>query len=189
MLLTVLLRPMCVHPCCMQAVEARRSERLWRERMDAFNTALEGQRTDTVDITADMSRQYKAMQACECRCLCRAPCSPPITTSSSSSDSLSPIPGWACVIPSLHLLGPPRPPRGPLAQRSGYRPHPQLMMRGFFTQLMPLPARGPCSLAATGQHTHDTAVVDHILCSCGSHVLILFLRSAQQFPKGVSNMI
>lgn len=30
--------------------------------MDAFNTALEQQKEDTLDITADMMRQYKAMQ-------------------------------------------------------------------------------------------------------------------------------
>jgi hypothetical protein len=30
--------------------------------MDAFNTALETQKEDTLDITADMLRQYKAMQ-------------------------------------------------------------------------------------------------------------------------------
>ncbi len=48
--------------CCVQAVEARRSEKLWRERMDAFGQALEKQKEDTLDITADMVRQYKAMQ-------------------------------------------------------------------------------------------------------------------------------
>mmetsp|Transcript_4446 Transcript_4446/g.7394 ORF Transcript_4446/g.7394 Transcript_4446/m.7394 type:complete len:166 (+) Transcript_4446:66-563(+) len=46
----------------LEAVEARRSERLWRERMDAFGQALETQKEDTLDITADMLRQYKAMQ-------------------------------------------------------------------------------------------------------------------------------
>jgi dynactin complex subunit len=46
----------------MQAVEARRSERLWRERMDAFATSLAQQKEDTLDITSDMLRQYKAMQ-------------------------------------------------------------------------------------------------------------------------------
>lgn len=45
-----------------EALEARRSERLWRERVDAFSTALETQKEDTLDITADMLRQYKAMQ-------------------------------------------------------------------------------------------------------------------------------
>ncbi len=61
------MRTLIIHshgplPHALQAVEARRSERLWRERMDAFNTALETQKEDTLDITADMLRQYKAMQ-------------------------------------------------------------------------------------------------------------------------------
>ncbi len=41
----------------MQAVESRRSERLWRERVDAFTSALEQQKEDTLDITSDMLRQ------------------------------------------------------------------------------------------------------------------------------------
>ncbi|PNW84728.1 hypothetical protein CHLRE_03g156300v5 [Chlamydomonas reinhardtii] len=45
-----------------EALEARRSERMWRERMDAFQTAIEQQKEDTLDITADMMRQYKGMQ-------------------------------------------------------------------------------------------------------------------------------
>ncbi|GFH24099.1 uncharacterized protein HaLaN_21826 [Haematococcus lacustris] len=45
-----------------EAIEARRSERMWRKRMDAFTKALESQKEDTLDITADMLRQYKAMQ-------------------------------------------------------------------------------------------------------------------------------
>lgn len=45
-----------------ESVEARRSERLWRERVDAFASALEQQKEDTLDITSDMLRQYKAMQ-------------------------------------------------------------------------------------------------------------------------------
>lgn len=52
-------------PClCLprQALEARRSERLWREKTEAFTQALEQQKEDTLDITADMVRQYKAMQ-------------------------------------------------------------------------------------------------------------------------------
>ncbi len=56
---------LCLYcPCafCPQAVEARRSERLWRERVDAFSQALDKQKEDTLDITADMLRQYKAMQ-------------------------------------------------------------------------------------------------------------------------------
>lgn len=35
---------------------------MWRERMDAFQTAIEQQKEDTLDITADMMRQYKGMQ-------------------------------------------------------------------------------------------------------------------------------
>jgi hypothetical protein len=35
----------------MQALEARRSERMWRERMEAFNQAIEQQKEDTLDIT------------------------------------------------------------------------------------------------------------------------------------------
>mmetsp|Transcript_7485 Transcript_7485/g.16232 ORF Transcript_7485/g.16232 Transcript_7485/m.16232 type:complete len:167 (+) Transcript_7485:253-753(+) len=45
-----------------EALEARRSERLWRERVDAFTSALEQQKEDTLDITSDMLRQYKTMQ-------------------------------------------------------------------------------------------------------------------------------
>jgi hypothetical protein len=35
---------------------------LWRERNEAFSLSLEQQREDTLDITSDMVRQYKAMQ-------------------------------------------------------------------------------------------------------------------------------
>lgn len=35
---------------------------MWRERMEAFNQAIEQQKEDTLDITADMMRQYKGMQ-------------------------------------------------------------------------------------------------------------------------------
>ncbi|KXZ47670.1 hypothetical protein GPECTOR_33g552 [Gonium pectorale] len=45
-----------------EALEARRSERMWRERMEAFNQAIEQQKEDTLDITSDMMRQYKGMQ-------------------------------------------------------------------------------------------------------------------------------
>ncbi|KAG2489852.1 hypothetical protein HYH03_011655 [Edaphochlamys debaryana] len=45
-----------------EALEARRSERMWRERMEAFSHAIEQQKEDTLDITADMMRQYKGMQ-------------------------------------------------------------------------------------------------------------------------------
>mmetsp|Transcript_15794 Transcript_15794/g.44194 ORF Transcript_15794/g.44194 Transcript_15794/m.44194 type:complete len:174 (+) Transcript_15794:286-807(+) len=45
-----------------EALDARRRERTWRERMDAYGVAIEQQREDTLDITSDMLRQYKAMQ-------------------------------------------------------------------------------------------------------------------------------
>ncbi|GFR42177.1 hypothetical protein Agub_g2917 [Astrephomene gubernaculifera] len=45
-----------------EALEARRSERMWRERMEAFSQAIEQQKEDTLDITSDMMRQYKGMQ-------------------------------------------------------------------------------------------------------------------------------
>ena len=48
--------------CCLskhQAIDARRSERNWRERVDAYGVAIEQQREDTLDITSDMLRQYK----------------------------------------------------------------------------------------------------------------------------------
>eukprot|EP00798_Chlamydomonas_sp_ICE-L_P031948 gene31948-17903_t len=45
-----------------EALEARRSERLWRERVEAFEGAVEQQKEDTLDITSDMMRQYKIMQ-------------------------------------------------------------------------------------------------------------------------------
>mmetsp|Transcript_34172 Transcript_34172/g.65283 ORF Transcript_34172/g.65283 Transcript_34172/m.65283 type:complete len:180 (-) Transcript_34172:188-727(-) len=41
---------------------AREHEREWRERLDAFGVAMEQQRENTLDIMADMSRQFKAMQ-------------------------------------------------------------------------------------------------------------------------------
>jgi len=41
---------------------SREHEREWRERLDAFGTAMETQREDTLDIMSDMSRQFKAMQ-------------------------------------------------------------------------------------------------------------------------------
>lgn len=46
----------------LQALEARRSERLWRERVNAFSSTLDQHKEDTLDITADMMRQYKGMQ-------------------------------------------------------------------------------------------------------------------------------
>ncbi|KAG1681039.1 hypothetical protein FOA52_009999 [Chlamydomonas sp. UWO 241] len=45
-----------------EALEARRSERLWRERNEAFSSALDQHKENTLDITSDMVRQYKAMQ-------------------------------------------------------------------------------------------------------------------------------
>ena len=42
--------------------QSRLSEKEWRERVDAFQVAMEQQRENTLDITSDMSRQYKAMQ-------------------------------------------------------------------------------------------------------------------------------
>ncbi len=41
-------------PPSPQAIESRRSERLWRDRNEAFTEALEQQREDTLDITSDM---------------------------------------------------------------------------------------------------------------------------------------
>ena len=45
-----------------EAVMARASEREWRQRMHAYGLAVEQQRENTLDITSDLSRQYKAMQ-------------------------------------------------------------------------------------------------------------------------------
>lgn len=44
---------------CVQALEARRSERNWRDRVGSYGVAIEQQREDTLDITSDMLRQYK----------------------------------------------------------------------------------------------------------------------------------
>ena len=57
-----------VRTCMLQALEARRSERLWRERVNAFSSTLDQHKEDTLDITADMMRQYKGMQVCH---ICR----------------------------------------------------------------------------------------------------------------------
>ena len=43
----------------VEALEARRAEREWRERCIAFTDALAVQKEDTLDITADMMRKYK----------------------------------------------------------------------------------------------------------------------------------
>ena len=45
-----------------EALEARRTERIWRERNEAYSQAMEQQREDTLDITSDLVRQYKTMQ-------------------------------------------------------------------------------------------------------------------------------
>lgn len=42
-----------------ETLEARRSERIWREKCSAFGEALEKQKEDTLDITSDMMRKYK----------------------------------------------------------------------------------------------------------------------------------
>mmetsp|Transcript_8229 Transcript_8229/g.15884 ORF Transcript_8229/g.15884 Transcript_8229/m.15884 type:complete len:87 (-) Transcript_8229:474-734(-) len=46
-----------------EALEAKRSEKMWRERMEAFTKTLEQHKEDTLDITADMTRQYKGPTA------------------------------------------------------------------------------------------------------------------------------
>jgi len=53
----------------VQAVDARRSEKLWRERMEGFKGAYEQQGTDTLDMKTDMLRQYKTMQVSGPLCL------------------------------------------------------------------------------------------------------------------------
>lgn len=45
-----------------EALEARRTERVWRERNEAYGQAMEQQREDTLDITSDLVRQYRTMQ-------------------------------------------------------------------------------------------------------------------------------
>eukprot|EP00227_Mantoniella_beaufortii_P017307 CAMPEP_0197575222 /NCGR_PEP_ID=MMETSP1326-20131121/689_1 /TAXON_ID=1155430 /ORGANISM="Genus nov. species nov., Strain RCC2288" /LENGTH=173 /DNA_ID=CAMNT_0043137951 /DNA_START=134 /DNA_END=655 /DNA_ORIENTATION=+ len=45
-----------------ETVVARRAERDWRGKLDAFSDQLTQQREDTLDITADVTRQYKTMQ-------------------------------------------------------------------------------------------------------------------------------
>ena len=45
-----------------ETVFARRAERDWRSKLDAYGNQMTQQREDTLDITADMSRQYKTMQ-------------------------------------------------------------------------------------------------------------------------------
>lgn len=45
-----------------EAVAARRNERDWRTKLEQFEAKMGQQQEDTLDITADMSRQYKTMQ-------------------------------------------------------------------------------------------------------------------------------
>lgn len=46
----------------LQAVDARRRERSWRERAELAEAALEQARTDTADIKADLARQHNTTQ-------------------------------------------------------------------------------------------------------------------------------
>ena len=45
-----------------ETLVARRSERDMRDKVEHFSDAMDQQRVSTLDITADMSRQYKSMQ-------------------------------------------------------------------------------------------------------------------------------
>lgn len=45
-----------------EMLSARRAERDWRSKLSAFGDQMTQQQEDTLDITADMSRQYKSMQ-------------------------------------------------------------------------------------------------------------------------------
>lgn len=45
-----------------EALSARRAERDWRTSLEQFGNQMSQQKEDTLDITADMSRQYKTMQ-------------------------------------------------------------------------------------------------------------------------------
>lgn len=49
----------------MKALEARRLERQWRERVVAFAETLEKHKEETRDIKSDMLRQYKVRHASE----------------------------------------------------------------------------------------------------------------------------
>lgn len=55
----------------MQAVEARRSENLSREKMEGFREAYERLKADTADVNASMQRQYRTMQVGVWVCCCR----------------------------------------------------------------------------------------------------------------------
>ena len=45
-----------------EALSARRAERDWRTKLEQYGNQMTQQKEDTLDITADMSRQYKTMQ-------------------------------------------------------------------------------------------------------------------------------
>lgn len=45
-----------------EAFSARRAERDWRTKLEHYGDQMAQQKEDTLDITADMSRQYKTMQ-------------------------------------------------------------------------------------------------------------------------------
>eukprot|EP00877_Chromochloris_zofingiensis_P009416 jgi/Chrzof1/4728/Cz14g24040.t1 len=45
-----------------EALDAKKSERAWREKAEAVQKELEQHKEDTKDITADMMRQHKTMQ-------------------------------------------------------------------------------------------------------------------------------
>lgn len=56
-----------------EALEARRSERIWREKSAAFGEALDKQKEDTLDITSDMMRKYKVRRTCSASVPCLMP--------------------------------------------------------------------------------------------------------------------
>lgn len=53
----------------VQALEARRLERQWRERVLAFAESLEKQKEDTRDVKSDMLRQYKVRKKVDSNCI------------------------------------------------------------------------------------------------------------------------
>jgi hypothetical protein len=48
----------------LQAVDARKLEKSWRQRAEMAEAALEQARIDTADIRADMARQHNSTQVC-----------------------------------------------------------------------------------------------------------------------------
>jgi hypothetical protein len=48
--------------CILQAVDARKLEKGWRQRAEMAEAALEQARIDTADIRADMARQHNSTQ-------------------------------------------------------------------------------------------------------------------------------